>query len=58
MNWLVRVVMPHAVFGFIVDGAGNVCDAAPICRWAIGKRGRSVVGYFRARGGEVEVLQP
>jgi len=51
--WLVRVDNGFAVFGLVVDDAGVVVEAAPIARWAEGRRGREVVRYFRGRGAKV-----
>lgn len=51
---LVRISLPSATFGVVVAG-GVVAQAAPIAKWAIGKRGRGVVSCCRARGATVEV---
>ena len=55
MTHLIRVTLPHAVFGLVVRG-GVVVEAAPIARWSLGMRGRNVVSYYRARGGVVEIV--
>lgn len=55
IRYLVRVdcpANPDAVFSFEVED-GVVVEAAPICRWAVGKRGREVVAYWRRRGATV-----
>lgn len=54
-RWLVRVVQPHAVFGLVVFD-GLIIEAAPIAAWAVGRRGRQVVRYFRDRGAEVQFI--
>lgn len=48
---LVRVVAPHFVAGMVMNG--DTCtEAAPILRWAIGKRRGFLSGYFRNKGWE------
>jgi hypothetical protein len=56
--WLVYVDLPRnpsACFAFIVNAEGVVAEAAPIARWAIGKRGRQVVIYYKGRQARVEI---
>jgi len=48
----VRVESDFATFGFSVF-RGNVIQSAPIGRWMIGKPGRDMVNYWRARGATV-----
>lgn len=52
MSWLVRVEAPYYCAGFIVEDAW-VAEAAPILRWAVGRRGRDVVEYLRKKGFKV-----
>lgn len=55
---MIRVVMPHAVFGLVVrtDGTGSpvVVDAAPMARWSVGRDAREVWRYWRRRGAVLE----
>ena len=51
-DYLVRVETDFATFGFIVK-KGVVVEAAPIAKWSIGRSGKSVVKYWRKRGGKV-----
>lgn len=50
---LVRVVAPHFVAGFVMDGDRCV-EAAPILRWAIGKTDKELRAYFAAKGWKAE----
>jgi len=53
---VIQVSLPHATFGLVVHD-GWVVDAAPIARWAIGKRERYVADYFRRRGARFERVE-
>ena len=44
-----RIVAPHFVAGLIVDH-GRVAQAAPILRWAEGRRWGNVRRYLKAQG--------
>lgn len=50
---LIRVVLPWAVFGLIVED-GIVVEAAPIAAWATGKSAREVLAYYKGRGARLE----
>jgi hypothetical protein len=52
-RWLLRVELPWACFGLVVDDHGRVTVAAPIARWAEGRRGQEVAAAYRRRGGQV-----
>lgn len=52
---LVHVEARHFVAGLIVHD-GVCVDAAPILRWAIGKRWRYLDGYLRDCGHRVTLL--
>lgn len=52
LEYLVRIELAWACFGFVVSD-GVVTKAAPISKWAVGKRGRYVVDYWRSRGAAV-----
>lgn len=51
MLW--RLLLPHAVFGFVVE-AGTVVDAAPMGRWLVGRTLREAGAYARRKGGTLE----
>lgn len=51
--YLVRVESDFAVFGFVVKNRVVTRECAPIAKWAIGRRGREVVDYWRKRGAKV-----
>lgn len=52
---LVRIVAPHFVAGIVMDG--DTCtEAAPIMRWAIGKRRGFLSGYFRNKGWKAAIV--
>lgn len=51
------VSLPYATFGLAVK-AGQVVDAAPIARWAIGKPESTVAAYYRKRGAEFREIPP
>lgn len=48
---LVRIVLPHAVFGLIARD-GRIIEAAPIARWTLGKTEAEVAGYYRRKQAE------
>ena len=53
---LVRVDAPYFVAGLVVDG--DTCtEAAPILRWAIGKRREFLSGYFRRKGWKAAIVR-
>lgn len=53
---LIWVTVPRwATFGLIVRD-GRVVEAAPICRWAVGEKERTVADYLRQRGARFERL--
>lgn len=52
---LVRVVAPHFVAGLIVDN-GVCVEAAPILRWAVGKRSDWLRGYFVRKRWQARIL--
>jgi hypothetical protein len=55
MTNLVRVVAPHFCAGIVaVDGV--VVEAAPILRWAIGKRSAWLIGYFKRKSWAWEIV--
>lgn len=52
---LVRVVASHFVAGIVITG--DVCtEAAPILRWAIGKRREFLSDYFRKKKWKAAVM--
>ena len=53
---LVRVVLPRATYGLLIDERGVVRDAAPIARWMIGKDPRVVREWLDRKGATIEVL--
>lgn len=53
MIGLVRVSLPWATFGLVVDGGHRVSEAAPIASWAVGRPAREVWDYYARRGAEV-----
>lgn len=55
MSELVRVVAPHFVAGLIVDGDRCV-EAAPILRWAVGKRRAELRAYFKRRRWSARII--
>ena len=58
-RYLYRVVLPHAVYGVVVDeSTGRVTEAAPIGRWAVGKPLDAVKRWVERRGGTVERRGP
>ena len=55
--WIeVRVVAPHFVCGITISG-DQVVDAAPIMRWAVGKRARYVLNYAHRKGWDTEEIE-
>jgi hypothetical protein len=52
---LVRVVAPHFVAGFVLTD-GTCTEAAPILRWAVGKRREFLSGYFRNKGWKASII--
>jgi hypothetical protein len=52
---LVRVVAPHFVAGLIVEGDRCV-RAAPILRWAVGKRAAELRAAFARKGWRASVV--
>lgn len=58
---LVRVVAPHFVAGLIVEPDEweelRCVQAAPILRWAVGKRREDLQEYFRRSGWEASVIR-
>lgn len=55
MKKWVWVSMPHATFALAVE-RGVVVQAAPIARWAVGKREHEVAAYLRKRGAHFALL--
>jgi hypothetical protein len=53
---LVRVVAPHVVAGLVMDGE-RCARAAPILKWAIGKRREELRRYFASKGWKASVVQ-
>lgn len=54
-GYWVRVSLPWATFGLRCR-AGIVVSAAPIARWAVGRRERVVADYYREQGATFERL--
>jgi hypothetical protein len=52
---LIRVELPHAVFGLVASG-GRVVDAAPIARWTVGKTEVEVAAYYRRKRAACQVV--
>ena len=53
---LVRVVAPHFVAGMVMSG--DVCsEAAPILKWAIGKRRDFLRTYFARKSWKASVVE-
>lgn len=52
MKHIVTIQGPHFAASLIVDKAtgGTVLEAAPILRWALGKRWASLQGYVERKG--------
>ena len=55
MIYLVRVVAPHYVAGYVVEN-GRVVKAAPILAWAVGKSYSDVGRYLENKGYERQNL--
>lgn len=53
---LVWVDTGWACFGFDIDAAGSVRNAAPIAAWMEGKHGDAMIAYWKKRGANVKVL--
>lgn len=55
MRELWSIDVPWACFGLIAQN-GVVIEVAPIAKWANGKTTEEVLGYFRRKGGKVELV--
>jgi hypothetical protein len=52
---LVQVTTPHFCASLVVDG--DICmEAAPILKWAIGKRSDWLRDYFRQKGWKAVIV--
>lgn len=49
LTCIVRVEAPHFVAGIILNEAGICIEAAPILRWAVGKRREELLPYFKRK---------
>ena len=54
---LVRVVAPHFVAGLLIDDCGVCSHAAPILKWAIGRKRDGLSAYFRGKGWKASILK-
>ena len=45
-----QISAPHYTAGLVVGRSGAVTDAAPILRWAVGKRWADVRRYLESKG--------
>jgi hypothetical protein len=52
---LVRVVLPHAVYGLVVAG-GRVVMAPPIAAWMVGRDEREVARWLARKGARWELV--
>ena len=52
----VWISLPKATFGIRVNAEGVVDDAAPIGRWMIVKKFRTIHGWVIRKGGELKML--
>lgn len=55
-NKLVRVVLPYATYGIIVED-GTVIDAPPIARWMVGKTTRCVRKWLDEKGAIYKIVE-
>lgn len=56
---LVRVSLPYAVFGLLIDDdSKTIAEAPPIASWAHHKPAREVLLYFKRRGATLERVTP
>ena len=54
---LVQVTAPHLCAGIVLED--DVCtDAAPILRWAVGRRRTELRQYFARKGWRVSIVTP
>lgn len=53
---IVRVVAPHFCAAMIMGDDEIVTDAAPILRWAIGKKRSFLSAYFQIRGWRATII--
>lgn len=54
---LLRITLPYACFGAIVDDATKCCiRVAPLGRWMLGKTSAQIAEWATAKGGSVERL--
>lgn len=54
---LAQVTAPHFCAGIVMEN--DVCtDAAPILRWAVGKRHAELRQYFARKGWRVSIVTP
>lgn len=51
---LLRITLPYACFGAILDGSDLCIRVAPIGRWMIGRRLADIAQWVRGKGGRVE----
>ena len=54
---LVRITVPYACFGILVDANGWVVFAPPIARWMIGKHWREVVRWLDTKHAKWDRLE-
>lgn len=54
---IIRVEAPHFVAGLILNEAGICVEAAPILRWAVGKRREELLPYFKRKKWAARIIQ-
>ena len=55
MNGIVRVSLPWATFGLVIDN-DLVVRAAPVAKYTLGWGWAKVESYFLSRGATVEIM--
>lgn len=57
MTDLYRATLPHYCCGFEVErSSGDILDAAPIMRWAVGKKLEAFKKWAESKGGKIELV--
>lgn len=51
---LLRIDLPYATFGAVLDETGRCTRVAPLGRWMLGKSSEQIVRWVKAKGGAVE----
>ena len=55
MTW-VRIVLPHACYGVLLDQQAIVVAAPPIARWALGRPWAALQRHVARQGGTWEAI--